>query len=190
MKLVNVILIALIITLNANCQTVPLRTLSYEMPNGSYAKDLDNELPFWIDTWKGTVNNKKYTFTFVLFAQHLRTSPNGDFRYKDLIVGKLKVIDLSTNSTLHDESSYVNYDDFVINGIYLKENKFYFSLFDKENYCNNSADFTFEKDPNNPNQITYKDFKYGEYHYFDCPYANQEDIPMFLPKVDLVLTRQ
>ena len=182
-----------IISQSVSCQvtkTLPLETLSFETPNGAYLKDLDNKFPFWVDTWEGTVNNKKYTFTFVLFAKHLRTSPNGDYYYKDLVVGKLKVTDLSTNAVLHDESSFTNYDSFIIKGIIILGNRFYFGQYDKENHCYNNVNFMLEKDPNNPNQITYKGFSYDEYEYRDCPYANYQDIPMFLPKVDLVLTRQ
>ena len=193
MKNLIKILAVLLIGVNASCQvttTLPIETLHFEAPNGAYLKDMDNKFPFWIDTWEGTVNNKKYIFTILMFQQHLETYPNGEYLYEDLIVSKLKVIDLSTNAVLHDESSYTNYDDFVIKGLYVKENIFFFGLFDKENHCNNDVNFIFEKNPNNPNQITYKGFSYDEYQYWDCPYTSQEDIPMFLPKVDLVLTRQ
>jgi hypothetical protein len=58
--------------------------------------------------------------------------------------------------------------------------------------CDNSAKFYLYKIENNIDQVKYKNFTYGEYFSLDgpCPYADQLDIPMFLPKVDLVLTRQ
>lgn len=192
MKKIYRILTVLLISLNVNCQVtqiVPLRTLSYDMPNGAYAKDLDNVFPFWLDTWEGVVNNRKYTFTFIKFTQQLSTYPNGNYRYEDEIVCKLKVTDNINNQIIHDETSYANYADFILKGNVIIGNEFYFGLYDKENHCYNSVDFILVKDTNNPNQILYKDFSYDE--YYECPtYQNQEDIPMFLPKVDLVLTRQ
>ena len=182
-----------IISQSVSCQvttTLPLETLSFETPNGAYLKDLDNKFPFWIDTWEGTVNNKKYTFTFVLFAQHMETYPSGNYIYRDWVVAKLKVTNTLNNNILYDESSFINFEDYKINGLYIDEDKFYFGLYDKEEYCYNNTRFIFKKDPNNPDQITYKNFIYGEYEYWDCPYTSQEEIPMFLPKVDLVLTRQ
>ncbi|MCO6174947.1 hypothetical protein NHF50_07790 [Flavobacterium sp. NRK F10] len=192
MKTLFKILTLLLISLNVQCQTVttvvPYRTLDY--PNGAYLKDLDNEFPFWLGTWEGTADNKKYTFTFVLFEQHLITFPNGEYEFKDKVVGKLKVTDLATNQVIYDESSFANFDDYIIKGNVIYGREFYFGFYDKENHCNNSADFTLVRYDNNPNQILYKNFSYDEYWYWDCSYTDQLDIPMFLPKVDLMLTRQ
>ncbi len=149
--------IILIFTINASCQvtvTLPYKTI--EHPNGAYLKDIDNEFPFWVDSWEGTVNNKKYTFTLLKFTQHKMDFLEDNYIYIDAIVCKLKVIDLSTNTTIHDESSFTEYDNFIINGNLIMNSIFYFRLFDKENHCNNSADFTLEKDLNNRNQIIYK----------------------------------
>jgi hypothetical protein len=185
-----------IFTTNVNCQTVttivPYRTKSFDAPNGAYFKDLNNEFPFWLGTWEGIANNKKYTFTFVLFQQQLTTFPNGGYKFNDRFVGKLKVTDLSTNLVIYDEYSFTSLDDYLIFGHVIHGREFYFGFTDKENHCNNSADFTLVKYNDNPNQILYKNFRYGEYFTFDgsCPYTNQLDIPMFLPKVDLFLTRQ
>ncbi|CAM3824273.1 hypothetical protein FLGE108171_15880 [Flavobacterium gelidilacus] len=193
-KTIYKILALVLISLNANCQVsqiVPLRTPSYEMNNGAYAKDIDNEFIFWLGTWEGISNNKKYTFTFIKFAQNYRSYPSGRYEYKDEVVGKLKVTNLNNNIIIYDESSNINYEDYIINGNVIVGDEFYFGLYDKENHCYNSADFTLVKDSTNPNQIIYKDFSYDEYNYLDCTnYQNQNDIPMFLPMVDLVLTRQ
>ena len=191
MKNLIKILTIILISQSVSCQvttTLPYKTLDH--PNGAYLKDIDNEFPFWVDTWEGSVNNKKYTFTLIEFTQQKIDFADGRYIYRDKIVCKLKVIDLLNNSIIHDESSFSEYDDFIINGNAVINSKFYFRLFDKENHCDNSAIFILEKTTNNPNQITYKDFSYDEYEYWDCPYTTQEDIPMFLPKVDLVLTRQ
>ncbi|MGV7108023.1 DUF6705 family protein [Flavobacterium sp. U410] len=194
MKILLKIIFLFLISLNVKCQTVttivPYRTLDY--PSGAYLKDLDNEFPFWLGTWEGTANNKKYTFTFILFQQQKTTYPNGDYEFRDRIVGKLKVTDLITNQVIYDESSFTNFGEYLIFGHVIYGKEFYFGFTDKENHCNNSADFTLVRYVDNPNQILYKDFSYDEYFSLEgpCPYADQLDIPMFLPKVDLVLTRQ
>jgi len=106
-QLIKIIIIALI-SINASCQVttiVPYRTIEY--PNGAYIKDTNNEFPFWIDTWEGISNNKKYTFTFLLFQQHLTYYSSNSYHYRDKIVGKLKIIDLLTNQTIYDESSFI-----------------------------------------------------------------------------------
>ncbi|MGV7108185.1 hypothetical protein ACUSJC_16805, partial [Flavobacterium sp. U410] len=116
MKTVFKIIFLLLISLNVKCQTVttivPYRTLDY--PSGAYLKDLDNEFPFWLGTWEGTANNKKYTFTFILFQQQKTTYPSGFYFYGDFVAGKLKVTDLITNQVIYDESSFTDLNDFLI----------------------------------------------------------------------------
>lgn len=190
MKVIIKILVLIFISINVNCQTLPLK--GFEEPdNGGYLKDMENVLPFWLDTWEGTVNNKKYTFTLSMFPQYRIDSPSGNYKYKDKVVAKLKVIDLTTNQIIYDESSFTNYDDYIIHGLNVYGIQFDFLFLDKSERCSNRAEFILVKNINNPNEITYKGFKYRQYGGLDpCPYANQEDIPMFLPKEELVLTRQ
>ena len=196
MKTLFKFLFFLLISLNSNCQTVttiiPYETPSYETPNGAYLKDLDNEFSFWLGTWEGIDDDKKYEFTFVLFQQHLTTYPNGEYEFSDEVVGKLKVTNISTNEVIYDESSFTNFDEYLIHGYLIKGRSFYCGLTDKEYHCNNGADFTLVRSATDVNEILYKDFRYDEYYTLDgpCPYATQEDIPIYLPKVDLVLTRQ
>ena len=185
---IKIIIIALI-SINASCQVttiVPYKTVEY--PNGAYIKDTNNEFTFWIDTWEGISNNKKYTF--ILFQQNLIYFSNNAYHYRDEVVAKLKVFDLLTNQTIYDESSYTNYDDYKINGIIIRDSEFLFGLYDKEVYCYNRARFSFVKNITNPNQIVYKNFEYGFYNYFDCTYPDQLSIPMFLPTEEFILTRQ
>lgn len=178
-------------TVFASCQvttTVPLNT--YDYPNGAYLKDLNNELPFWEGTWEGIANNKKYIFEFVIFRQHLITFPNN--HYIDEIKGKLKVIDLNTSQELYNNLNITNYENFKIHGLSLRGSVFHFWFQDTINNCFNEASFSLVKDPATSNQIIYKNFELGEYigNYLNCSYQNQSDIPMFLPRVNLVLTKQ
>lgn len=180
----------LFLTINLSCkaQIVPLDNV--DTPNGAYEKDLDNILPFWEGTWKGTVNNKEYTFQFVKFAYHLRSNLDGSYDYRDMLMGKFKVVNTNTNVVLYDNLNASNYDDYNITFIGNLLNNYDFYFLDSEANCYNNASFTLVKNDNNNNIIEYKDFNYKQIMYLDCPYQNREDIPMFLPKVDLVLTRQ
>jgi len=181
----------LFFTINVNCQVtsiVPLRSRSFEHPNGVYIKDLDNELLFYVDTWEGVLNNKKYTFEFVKFTQHLTQYDTGYYHYRDVLKGKFKVVDLSTGITLYDNLAATAYEDYNIFLASLRSGGS-FSYMDVQN-CYNSADFQLYKVTGNPNQLYYNQFSLTDFTNFDCPYQNQADIPMFLPTGDLILTRQ
>jgi hypothetical protein len=189
-KALKIIAITLI-SLNVNCQTLPLNGPE-EPNNGGYLKDIENVLPFWEGTWKGTVNNKEYTFQFVQFPHHLWSFPNGDFYYIDRLMVKFKVEDLTNNQILYDDLNVVNFEDYKVEFLsYNIYNGYSFFFSDSITNCFNSAEFKLIKNPNNPNQVLYTAFNYDALiHPQSCPYANQQDIPMFLPKVDLTLTRQ
>jgi hypothetical protein len=190
MKKILKLIAILLVSLNANCQTLPLLSPE-EVNNGGYYKDLNDVFLFWVDTWKGQVNNKEYTFQFVKFTEHQTTYPSGNYHYRDELMGKFKVVDLATGNILYNDLNITNFGDYKINflshNIY---NGYSFAYTDIESKCYNKADFKLIKDPNNPNQIQYTSFEYYNYLKIDCPFANQQDIPMFLPKVDLVLIRQ
>lgn len=188
----------LFITINVSSQviqTVPLQTLDYT--NGTYFKDLNNELPFIVGTWEGVVNNIKYTFEFTLFPQVLRSYEDNTYEYRDDLKGKFKVTNLSTNQILYDNLGVSTHEDYKILEIHISQGvEFKFLFFDTEQNCNNQAHFSLLKDINNLNQVIYKNFELGEFGVFyndnyGCPnYQNQSDIPMFLPTGDLVLVRQ
>jgi hypothetical protein len=190
MKNILKTLCLLLFTIHFSCkaQNVPLKT--YDYVNGSYLKDLDNVLPFWVGTWKGTVNNKEYTFQFVKFPQHLTTFSNGDYYYEDVLKAKFKVVDLGSNTILYDNLNANTFEEYKI---YFLDNiltEYFFYFTDNETNCYNSAKFTLLKSNTNLNLIEFKDFSYGDNINLDCPYANQIDIPIYLPKVNLTLTRQ
>ncbi|NQY28326.1 MAG: hypothetical protein HRT69_02535 [Flavobacteriaceae bacterium] len=191
------ILCCLFITISMSSQvtqTVPLHSTNYS--NGVYFKDLNNELSFLVGTWEGELNNKKYTFEFTLFAQVLRSYENDMYDYRDDLMGKFKVVDLTTNQVLYNNLNSTNYEQYKISELYIRQQKEIDFLFqDSENNCLNSAEFKLLKDDSNPNQIIYKDFEFNGFGIFyndtyGCPnYQNQSDIPMFLPSQNLILTR-
>lgn len=192
LDLIKCLIIFLIFKTNCSSQVteiVPLRSLASEHDNGVYLKDIDNELTFYEGTWVGTLNDKKYTFEFVKFTQHLsQYEVGGDYYYRDDLMGKFKVEDLITNNVIYNDLSIITYEDFKIFLTSLRVGA-YFSYVDKVN-CFNSADFFLFKVSGNPNQLRYENFSLNFYSNYNCQYTNQEDIPLFLPMSDLILTRQ
>ena len=187
-------LLCLLITINVSCQVtgiVPLN--SYDYPNGSYVKDTNNELTFLVGTWEGTADNIKYTFQFTLFTQVLKTYKNGIYEYNDDLKGKFKAVNVTTNQVLYDNLSATEHSDYKILELYIRQQKeFDFRFADTESNCYNRANFKLVKNDSNPNQIIYKDFELGSYGGFSgCDnFQSQDDIPLFLPTTNLVLTKQ
>lgn len=189
-KTIKILSLFLLFTINCNCQVTTIVPYnSYDNPNGAYVKDLDNELPFYVDTWVGILDNKKYTFEFVKFTQHLsQYESGGPYHYRDELMGKFKVEDLTTGTVLYDNLSATAYEDYNIDLSSLIIGASFFYL-DNDN-CFNSAKFFLLKVVGNPNQLRYEHFRLTDFIPYECSYENQEDIPMFLPKGDLILTRQ
>jgi len=186
-KTFKILSLFLLFSINVNCQVTTVIPLDqYDYPNGAYKKDLNNELPFYVDTWEGVLNNKKYTFEFVKFTQHLTQYDTGYYHYADELMGKFKVVDLTTGITLYDNLAATSYEDYNIFLLTLNGSFMYMD----NNHCFNSAEFYLFKIPGNPNQLNYNQFSLTGFTNFDCPYQNQADIPMFLPTGDLILTRQ
>lgn len=189
-KTIKILSLILLFTINCNCQVTTIVPRSeYDFPNGAYLKDLDNELPFYVDTWVGFQDNKKYTFEFVKFTQQLsQYEPGGDYNYRDELVGKFKVENIVTGDVLYNNIPTIAFEDYKIFLTSLRTSAS-FSYVDKVN-CFNSADFFLVKVIGNPNQLKYEHFTLTEFMVDGCPYTNQADIPMFLPTGDLILTRQ
>jgi hypothetical protein len=191
MKNILKLIVCLLITQHANCQvttTVPIS--SYDYPTGAYLKDLNDELTYWEGTWEGIINNKKYTFMFTKFIQHLNGDINSHYYYEDELRGKYKVVDLTTNQVLYDNLAATNYDDYSILGLAIRNGDFSFWFQDVASKCYNSVKFNLHKINGQPNQVKYCNFRFSEYHYYDCTnYTNQTSIPMFLPQENVILTK-
>lgn len=192
MKKIFKLLCLILLTIEASCQTLPVQTPNFETPNGAYLKDLDNVFPFFTGTWKGIIDNKEYTFQFTTFINHLRTFSTERYYYIDELMGKFKVVDLTTNQILYDDLMVSNFENYKIKfATYGNNIGYVFSFRDDEAHCYNFVEFVLLKNSSNLNQITYTGFEYSEYlRTDDCIYPSQLDIPMFLPKVTLTLTRQ
>ena len=183
----------LFITINVSCQVtqiVPLHTTDY--PNGAYLKDIDNQLPYFVGTWEGTSNNIKYTFEFTLFTQVLISFQNGIYKYNDELVAKYEAVNLTTNQILYSNLNATNYEDYMISESGIWQNQEFSFRYIDEDHCFNTAGFKLVKNLNNLNEVTYKGFELtGFGGPLPCPeYDSQDDIPIFLPTTEFVLTKQ
>lgn len=189
-KKLNILILLLIFTTQSSCQVTSIKPLSsYDYSKGSYLKDTNNQLPFYLDAWEGIYDNKKYTFEFNIFYQHMTDYGNGHYYYEDTLSAKFKVVDLITGLVLFDNLSASNFDDYLI---YLTtlSNGGRFLYLDTLN-CYNTGTFSLFKVNGTTNQLFYNQFALTEYIDFgDCPYSNQDEIPMFLPTGDFILTKQ
>jgi len=190
MKYTLKLICVLLFTINASCQVTTIVPLSsYNYPNGAYLKDLDNVLVPYVGTWEGIIDNKKYTFVFQIFNQHQYINLDGSYHYRDILKGKFKVVDISNNQTLYDNLTANNYDDYSIFGIGKISPDFSFFFRDTEAHCSNSVKFNLQNIVGQPNKLKYCNFKFKPINLDGCNYQNQTDIPMYLPKVELILTK-
>ena len=71
----NLFLIIILFTLTISCkaQTYPLRTFT-QIPQNAYLKDTNNELQYYVGTWKGSWNNKTIYITLKKITNQYNTN--------------------------------------------------------------------------------------------------------------------
>ena len=190
MKKISLFVLILIAQLSS-CQTiVPLDTFPTE--SGTYKKDLNNTFDKYLGTWEGVLNNKKYNFTFVKFTKHLSNRGADQFVYRDELMGKFKVTDLSTGTVVFDNTTFTNYEDFTIRStnpqVATGICRFYFT--DTEANCKNGLEFFLVNLIGQPNKLRYTGFGYTDsWNYDSCTFPTRDAIPIFLPKQEFILTK-
>lgn len=177
------------ITLAQESEIVPFNTLPTEMPFAAYAKDVDNTLSRFIGDFVGTVGNIRLTIkTIKILKNRSGTMPDGSYYFRDRLAFLYKIENISTgeiientlNSTLAQSKVYSNA---------ARNGKIYFLYLDKSK-CQNAANITLTQDPAQPTKFIYRFYEDGSWWSEDCPYASKEDIPLYLPKEMIVLTKQ
>jgi len=178
----------------SSCQTIkPLDTYDYQ--DGDYMKDLNNVLLPYVGTWEGVLNNKKYTFVFTKFTQHLTAYSSVFFHYSDDLMANFKVTDLATNTVIYDNTATTSYNNqriFCANPD-VPRGMLHLFFTDTDANCQNKLSFVLRNITGYPDQLTYCYFKYGSWGngvYRDCPnYTDRSQIPVYLPQQDFVLTK-
>lgn len=186
-------IIILLLTIVSYCQEgveIPLNSLSFEHPNGTYIKDFNNIYQSYIGTWKGEKYGKELTLEFVKFTKQNITFPNGDYYYSDRLKCKYQYKDLVTNTIISSTMNAVNYEDFKILGLGYPINGRFDFLF-TDTICYNTFDIIIENVLNNPNQLKYVAIYDEFWDYPNCDYTDRTDIPIPIPfKINMILTKQ
>jgi hypothetical protein len=114
----NILLFTVVLicfTCKAQQQIIPLETKGWPV-EGTYYKDLNDELLPYIGTWKGTFDNKTFIITFTKYKDY---NSMGNY-YKDRLIGKYKMLDnngaqLYSTYSLTDDEAKVSSLGFVPN---------------------------------------------------------------------------
>ena len=150
--------------------------------NGTYLKDIDNEFDPYIGTWQGTWNDKIFTLKIEKISHYTNTYPNGDYYYRDLLIGNYIVTDLSTELELANSLSITNPELAKVISYYRPSNNvFYFHFNGGGDICDVLFTIHLKQNLSNPNELIYT---VGEKTYWEsenCPYNQIEDIPIPIP---------
>ncbi|HCR76549.1 MAG TPA: hypothetical protein DIW37_09140 [Chryseobacterium sp.] len=168
-------------------QILPLTTKNYNVPLNAYIKDIDNQLPDFEGTWKGTWNNKTFIINFKKVKYHETFAQQNPYD-KDLLFGKFQVKD-ANGKILFDNLSVKDIYS-KIQGMHINPSGKYELMYMDPELCNKVG--TIMIGFNNPTKTELK-FRYKDYpqnidsgcFYYGKP-ANQQPDP--LPK-EIILTK-
>ncbi|WP_312206895.1 DUF6705 family protein [Epilithonimonas hominis] len=187
MKNKNIILaILLLFALSCKAQTFPLRTYQ-EIPENSYLKDTNNELPSYEGVWKGIWNNKIIYVTFNKITNKYKSSLK---YYSDRLIARFKVTDLN-GSILFDNTNLSN-DEVKIEGgrFRKKDDKYGFVYVDKD-LCNRSGQIFINFTDSTKTKLQWSYFQDENFIEPDCFYYSYlpQNYPQPLPN-NIILTKQ
>ena len=126
MKKIILIFTTIFIAITLNAQTYPLRTYGIVFPKDSYVQDTNNELQPFVGNWTGTWKNRTLYLTFNKIKAYENYREDKPF-YKDILIGRFKVIDNSTGRILFDNTSLPD-NEAQIQGSGFKQNTNRYSL--------------------------------------------------------------
>lgn len=192
MKYIKTILISLFITLSTYSQQETILPLNYDasfdVPEGGYIKDLNNDFNSYEGTWQGTWNGKIFILRIEKVLHQLHSFPNGYYYYRDGLVGKYKVTEIGTGSIIESTMDITNFQEAKIESLaYPKNNEFNF-LYSDDNKCYNTGKFRLKGNPAT-NQLQYFYFYESFWISKNCIYTSQDDIPINIPTSTLTLTK-
>ncbi|MFP3835532.1 DUF6705 family protein [Chryseobacterium sp. SIMBA_028] len=165
-------------------QIYSLRPVETSLPERSYQKDTNNELPEYEGTWKGTWDNKTVFVTFKkLIYQY---NPYRKF-YSDYLIGKFKVIDgngsiLFDNTNISDEKAKIKGVNFRRWG-----DKYALAYVDPD-LCGTSGTIAIKFADLSRTKLNWNLYFGSNMITSDCQYYNT-DIPDSLPE-EITLTKQ
>ncbi|MDH6254076.1 hypothetical protein M2347_003803 [Chryseobacterium sp. H1D6B] len=166
-------------------QIYSLRPLKIDLPQNSYEKDTNNELPAYEGTWKGTWNGK---VIYVTFKKITNTYDDVFKYYRDYLIGKFKVFD-GNGTTLFDNTNSSD-NNAKITGInFRRYNTKYSLIYTDPDLCNTSGDIFINFTDSTNTKLNWKYNKDNNMITTDCQYYNTIPFPTALPQ-EIVLTKQ
>ncbi|WP_123852271.1 DUF6705 family protein [Chryseobacterium shandongense] len=183
MKTTFLIIALFISMISCKAQTYPLRTFT-ELPENAYLKDTNNELQYYVGTWKGTWNNKTIYITFKKITNQY--NPNLKY-YKDFLIGKFKIVN-SNGQILFDNTSTSDNDAKITGGKFRKvDDKYSLGYIDSDVCMDGYIMINFTDSAKSQLQWYYSDWT--DIITPDCPYYNANPFPEPLPK-NIILTKE
>ncbi|KNB62984.1 DUF6705 family protein [Chryseobacterium sp. Hurlbut01] len=183
----NILLSLLIgITVSCNAQIYPLRTYQ-EIPENSYLKDTNNELPTYEGVWTATWNNKiiyvtlkKITYKYESYLKE----------YRDVLIGKFKVTD-SNGVILFDNTNLSDNESKIVGTFFRKSDNKYYLVYSDKDLCGRSGNILINFTDATKTKLQWQYSQDENFIEPDCFYYNYapQDYPQPLPK-NIVLTKQ
>jgi len=162
-----------LIALSCNAQIVPVEQLenftkANGIPDGTYFKDINHLFDKYVGTWKGSYNNKEYTFYITKY-----TEVDTDFKFSQDMILVRYLITNPDGSIVEDTRNLPDDDGLVITGSEFssKFESYYMRYGGREAKCGQNG--TLALRPKEGNQMTVCLLLYGEYFDgwagTDCP---------------------
>lgn len=181
----NLFLITILfIGISCKAQTYPLTET--DLPENSYRKDINNELPSFEGNWMGTWNGK----TFLINFKKIIHQYNDVLKiYNDRLIGKFQVKDSSGN-ILFDNLSISDNDAKITGGKIFPSGKYVLSYVDPD-LCLKGGGIFIEFTNSSKTELKFKFMEGSQLIDSECFYrgtpADQRPEP--LPK-EIILTKQ
>src|SRR5690606_12129192 len=86
---------------------VPLSTSS-EVKQGTYLKDISNDLAPYTGFWEGTWNGNQILFKVSKKLKHKESFPSGYYYYNDELIVRYKITNMSDNTVIADNLNESN----------------------------------------------------------------------------------
>ena len=178
-------IIAILTSLFNYCQegvTVPLNHPNKSgITNGTYISDLNDDFIPYIGTWQGTWNDKVFTLKIEKIPHFTETYPNGDYYYRDILIGNYIVTDLSGELELANSLAITDPDLAKIRSMFRPFNNYFSFNYSNESLCSVRFIVNLSRNLSNPNELIYS---VGDRDYWEeegCPYESINDIPVPIP---------
>ena len=182
----SILFIFIVLTISCKAQIYPLRTY-HEIPENSYLKDTNNELPAYEGTWKGTWDNKTIYITFKKIAYKYESYLK---EYRDILIAKFKVTNL--NGLILFDNTFLPDNDAKIEGTFFRKSDDRYSLiYIDMDLCGRSGRILINFTDAAKTKLQWSYSQDENFIESDCFYYNYapQDYPQPLPR-NIILTKQ